>query len=31
VNIATYAIYPTANWLASLRDQRGDFITRWTP
>lgn len=29
VNIATYAIYPTANWLASLRDQRYDFITRW--
>ncbi len=29
VNIATYAIYPTANWLASLRDHRYDFITRW--
>ena len=29
VNIATYAIYPTANWLASLRDHRYDFITPW--
>ena len=29
VLIASYAVYPTANWLASLRDQRYDFITRW--
>ena len=29
VNIVTYAVYPTVNWLASLRSQRYDFITPW--
>ena len=29
VLIASYAVYPTANWLASLREQRFDFITPW--
>ena len=29
VLIASYAVYPTANWLASLRDQRYDFLTPW--
>lgn len=29
VLIASYAVYPTANWLASLRTQRYDFITPW--
>ena len=29
VLIASYAVYPTANWLASLRDHRYDFITPW--
>ncbi|QXZ11455.1 hypothetical protein KUF54_15810 [Comamonas sp. Y33R10-2] len=27
--IASYAVYPTANWLASLRASRFDFITPW--
>ena len=29
VNLVTYAVYPTVNWLASLRSQRYDFITPW--
>lgn len=29
VLIASYAVYPTANWLASLRDHRYDFLTPW--
>lgn len=29
VNLVTYAVYPTVNWLASLRSQRYDFITLW--
>ena len=30
VLIASYAVYPTANWLASLRDHRYDFLTPGT-
>ena len=29
VNLVTYAVYPSVNWLASLRSQRYDFITPW--